>query len=29
MRVAVVGGGVVGLAIAWYLKKMGAEPFVV
>ena len=29
MRVAVVGGGVVGLAPAWYLKKMGAEPFVV
>ena len=29
MRVAVVGGGVIGLATAWYLKKMGAEPFVV
>ena len=29
MRVAVVGGGVVGLASAWYLKKMGAEPLVV
>ena len=29
MRVGVVGGGVVGLATAWYLKKMGAEPFVV
>ena len=29
MRVAVVGGGVVGLATARYLKKMGAEPFVV
>ena len=29
MRVAVVGGGVIGLATAWFLKKMGAEPFVV
>ena len=29
MRVAVVGGGVVGRATAWYLKKTGAEPFVV
>ena len=29
MRVAVVGGGVIGLASAWYLKKAGAEPFVV
>ena len=29
MRVAVVGGGVIGIATAWYLKKMGAEPFVV
>ncbi|MDE2875863.1 MAG: FAD-dependent oxidoreductase [Gemmatimonadota bacterium] len=29
MRVGVVGGGVIGLATAWYLKKMGAEPFVV
>ncbi len=29
MRVGVVGGGVIGLATAWYLKKAGAEPFVV
>ena len=29
MRVGVVGGGVIGLATAWYLKKEGAEPFVV
>ena len=29
MRVGVVGGGVIGLATAWYLRKMGAEPFVV
>lgn len=29
MRVGVVGGGVVGLATAWYLKRMGADPFVV
>ncbi len=29
MRVGVVGGGVVGLATAWYLKKFGAEPVVV
>ncbi len=29
MRVGVVGGGVVGLATAWYLKKSGADPFVV
>ncbi len=29
MRVGVVGGGVVGLATAWYLKKGGADPVVV
>lgn len=29
MRVGVVGGGVIGLATAWYLRKMGVEPFVV
>jgi len=29
MRVGVVGGGVIGLATAWYLRKMGAEPCVV
>ena len=29
MRVGVVGGGVVGLATAWYLKKLGADPVVV
>ena len=29
MRVGVVGGGVVGLATAWYLKDFGAEPVVV
>ena len=29
MRVGVVGGGVIGLATAWYLRKEGAEPFVV
>lgn len=28
MRVGIVGGGVVGLATAWYLKRMGADPFV-
>lgn len=29
MRVGVVGGGVVGLATAWYLGKLGADPVVV
>ena len=29
MRVGVVGGGVIGLSTAWYLKKMGADPVVV
>ncbi len=29
MRVAVVGGGVVGLATAWRLGRMGAYPFIV
>ncbi len=29
MRVGVVGGGVIGLATAWYLKKAGADPFVI
>ena len=29
MRVGVVGGGVVGLATAYYLKRFGAEPVVV
>lgn len=28
MRIGVVGGGVVGLATAWYLKRMGADPFI-
>ncbi|MYG80271.1 MAG: FAD-dependent oxidoreductase [Gemmatimonadetes bacterium] len=29
MRVGVVGGGVIGLATAYYLKKLGAEPVVI
>lgn len=29
MRVAVVGGGVIGLATAWHLRRMGADPFIV
>ena len=29
MHVGVIGGGVVGLATAWYLKKAGADPVVV
>lgn len=29
MRIAVVGGGVVGLATAWHLKRMGADPVIV
>ena len=29
MRVAVVGGGVVGLATAWHLRRMGADPVIV
>ena len=29
MRVGVVGGGVIGLSTAWYLKRMGADPVVV
>lgn len=29
MRVGVVGGGVIGLATAWRLKRMGADPFIV
>ena len=29
MRVAVVGGGVIGLSTAYYLKKLGADPVVV
>ena len=29
MRVGVVGGGVAGLATAWYLRERGADPFVV
>lgn len=29
MRVGVVGGGVIGLATAWQLKRMGADPFIV
>lgn len=29
MRVAVVGGGVVGLAVAYFLKKAGADPLVI
>ena len=28
MRIGVVGGGVVGLATAWYLKRLGADPFI-
>lgn len=29
MRVAVVGGGVVGLSVAYFLKKAGADPLVI
>lgn len=29
MRIAVVGGGVVGLATAWHLRRMGADPVIV
>lgn len=29
MRIGVVGGGVVGLSTAYYLKKLGAEPVVI
>ncbi len=29
MRVGIVGGGIVGLATAWYLRKLGAVPVVI
>lgn len=29
MRVGVVGGGVIGLFTAWYLKKLGADPILI
>ncbi|WP_428101259.1 FAD-dependent oxidoreductase [Candidatus Rariloculus sp.] len=29
MRVGVVGGGVVGLFTAWYLKKLGADSILI
>ena len=29
MRVGVIGGGVVGLSTAWYLRKLGAHPVVI
>ncbi len=29
MRVGVVGGGIIGLSTAWYLRKLGADPVVI
>ncbi len=29
MRVGIVGGGIVGLSTAWYLRKLGAQPVVI